>query len=116
MRTLTLRAMQQPTYLDTLLDALVTQLGILPECTHPIRDPSNLPSALREIARTAVHVGKSWACWSDGPDQYWLFVAEMPLTRGTPVLRLDQYNGTGDLRASSKWTCGDDDQWRRFGV
>jgi hypothetical protein len=37
----------------------------------------------------------------------------MPLTRGTPVLQLDQYNEAGELRASSKWQCGDDDQWRR---
>jgi hypothetical protein len=114
MRTLTLRAMQQPTYLDTLLDALVQQLRVLPEDADPIRDHNNLPPALLQIVREATHIGQSWACWANGRGQHWLFVAEMPLTRGTPLLRLDQYNGTGNLRASSRWRCGDDDQWQRY--
>jgi hypothetical protein len=32
--------MQQPSYLDTLLDALVVQVDILPEDADPIRDRS----------------------------------------------------------------------------
>lgn len=112
MRTLTLRGMQQPSYLDTLLDALVAQIGVLPENAHPIRDPGNLPAALRRIASMATHVGQSWACWANERD-HWLFVAELPLTRGTPVLQLDQYNEHGELRASSKWHCDDNDQWLR---
>ncbi len=114
MRTLTLRNMQQPSYLDTLLDALVEQLGVVPRDAYPIRDRDNLPAALRQIVRMATHVGQSWACWANEQGRYWLFVAEMPLTRGTPMLQLDQYNSTGDLRASSKWHCDDDDQWRRY--
>ena len=113
MRTLTLRSMQQPSYLDTLLDALVTQLGVIPQDADPIRDRDNLPGALRQIVKMATHVGQSWAAWADARGHCWLFVAEMPLTRGTPVLHLDQYNATGELRGSSKWRCGDDDQWRR---
>ena len=113
MRTLTLRNMQQPSYLDTLLDALVPQLCVLPEDADPIRDPANLPGALRKIVKMATHVGQSWACWTNSGGRYWLFVAEMPLTRGTPMLQLDEYNEAGDLRGSSSWQCGDDDHWRR---
>jgi len=113
MRTLTLRTMQQPSYLDALLDGLVVQMGLLPEDADPIRDRAMLPSALRQIVRMATHVGQSWASWANRRGQHWLFVAEMPLTRGTPMLQLDQYNEAGDLRASSEWQCGDDDQWRR---
>jgi len=113
MRTLTLRGMQQPSYLDTLLYALVTQLKVLPEGAYPIRDNDKLPAALRQIVRMATHVGESWGCWLDERGQHWLFVAQMPLTRGTPLLQLDQYNEVGDLQASSNWHCGDDDQWQR---
>jgi hypothetical protein len=105
--------MQQPSYLDTLLDALVMQMHIVPEDAYPIRDRENLPAPLKHIVSMATHVGQSWQCWSNERQQCWLFVAEMPLTRGTPVLQLDQYNEAGELRATSKWLCGDDDQWRR---
>lgn len=104
--------MQQPSYLDTLLDALVVQLNVLPKDAYPLRDPANLPSAVRRIVGMATNVGQSWACWADNGGQHWLFVAEIPLTRGTPLLNLDQYDGAGVLQARSKWQCGNDDQWR----
>ncbi|HEX4050224.1 MAG TPA: hypothetical protein VHY19_05035 [Steroidobacteraceae bacterium] len=116
MRTLTLRAMQQPSYLDVLLDTLVTQLHVIPEDADPIRDPNNLTPALVQIAREATHVGQSWACWANGRAQYWFFVAEMPLTRGTPLVRIDQYDGKGELQSSSRWRCDNDDQWQQCAV
>lgn len=114
MRTLTLRNMQQPSYLDTLLYSLVMELGVLPADAYPIRDPDKLPVTLRQIATMATHVGQSWGCWTDGRDKHWLFVAEMPLTRGKPLLELNRYNEAGDLRDTSNWYCDDDDKWLRY--
>jgi hypothetical protein len=105
--------MQQPSYLDTLLYSLVMQLGVLTTDAYPVRDRDKLPPALRQIARMATHVGQSWGCWTDGRERYWLFVAEMPLTRGKPLLELNRYNEAGDLRDTSNWYCDNDDQWLR---
>ncbi|HEX4023326.1 MAG TPA: hypothetical protein VHX52_01275 [Steroidobacteraceae bacterium] len=113
MRTLTLRSMQQPSYLDTLLYSIVMQLSILPADAYPIREPDKLPAGLRQIARMATHVGQSWGCWTDGRDRHWLFVAEMPLTRGKPLLELNRYDEAGDIRDTSNWYCDDNDQWLR---
>ncbi|MGH8144364.1 MAG: hypothetical protein ACREU2_17860 [Steroidobacteraceae bacterium] len=116
MRTLTLRSMQQPSYLDTVLYALVMELGVLPNDAYPVRDPEKLPPVLRQIARKATHVGQSWGCWTDERARHWLFVAELPLTRGKPVLQLDQYNESGDLGSTSNWYCDDNDKWCRFTI
>ncbi len=114
MRTLTLRAMQQPSYLDTLLYSLVMELGVLPADAYPVREPDKLPVVLRQIARMATHFGQSWGCWTDGRDRHWLYIAEMPLTRGKPLLELNRYNEAGDLRDTSNWYCDDGDQWLRY--
>ena len=113
MNTLTLAAQPRPTYLDTLLHDLVMQLCVLPRDAYSLHDREQLPAPLKKITRMATHVGQSWQYWTDGRDRHWLFVAEMPSTRGAPVLLLDQYNEAGDLRGSIRWQCGEDDQWRR---
>ena len=115
MRTLTLRSMQQPSYLDTLLYSLVMEMNVLPGDTYPVREPEKLPAALRKIIKMAVHVGQSWGCWTD-ERHHWLFIAELPLTRGKPVLQLDQYNAAGDLKETTHWYCDDNDKWCRFAV
>src|SRR5579871_2789183 len=112
MRTLTLRSMQQPSYLDTLLYTLVMELGTLSKDAFPVRDQDQLPLPLKQITKMATHVGQSWGCWLD-QGRHWLFVAEMPLTRGKPVLQLDRYNEAGDLRDTSNWFCDNDDKWQR---
>jgi len=43
MRTITLRGMQQPSYLDTLLYSLVMELGVLPADAYPVREREKLP-------------------------------------------------------------------------
>jgi len=105
--------MQQPSYLDTLLYTLVMELGVLSHDAYPVREPDKLPPAFRKIVRMATHVGQSWGCWTDGKDRHWLFIAEMPLTRGRPVLQLDRYNEAGEIRDTSNWYCDDNDQWQR---
>lgn len=115
MRTLTLRSMQQPSYLDTLLYSLVMELGVLPADAYPVRETEKLPGPLGRLVGMATHVGQSWGCWTD-ERRYWLFIAELPLTRGKPVLQLDRYDEGGDLRDTSNWYCDDTDQWRRVTV
>ncbi len=115
MRTLTLRSMQQPSYLDTLLYSLVMELGVIPADAYPVREPEKLPPPLRQLVGMATHVGQSWGCWTD-EHRHWLFIAELPLTRGRPVLQLDRYNEQGDLRDTSNWYCDDTDRWHRVTV
>ena len=115
MRTLTLRNMQQPSYLDTLLYSLVMQLGVLPADAYPVRECEKLPPPLRRIVETTTHVGQSWGCWTD-ERRHWLFIAKLPLTRGKPILHLNRYNEAGDLRETSNWYCDDKDRWQRVTV
>ena len=112
MRTLTLRNMQQPSYLDTVLYSLVMEMGVLPRDAYPVRQSEKLPRRLREIAETNTHLGNSWGCWTDDRC-HWLFIANLPLTRGRPVLHLNRYDAGGDLRETSYWCCDDNDQWQR---
>ena len=112
MRTLTLRNMQQPSYLDTLLYSLVMDLRVLPADAYPVRECEKLPPPLRGIVETTTNVGQSWGCWTD-ERHHWLFIAELPLTRGKPVLQLSRYNEAGDRRETSNWYCDDKDQWQR---
>jgi hypothetical protein len=115
MRTLTLRNMQQPSYLDTVLYSLVMQQDVLPADAYPVRESEKLPSPLRRIVEMTTHVGQSWGCWTD-ERHHWLFIAKLPLTRGKPVLHLSRYNEAGDLGETSKWHCDDKDQWHRVAV
>jgi hypothetical protein len=115
MRTLTLRNMQQPSYLDTLLYSLVMELGVLPADAYPVRDCEKLPPPLKAIVEMMAPVGQSWGYWTDD-SRHWLFIAKLPLTRGKPVLHLNRYSEEGDLRETSKWYCDDKDQWQRVTV
>ena len=115
MRTLTLRGMQQPSYLDTLLYSLVMELAVLPKDAYPVRELEKLPGTLKRIVGMATHVGQSWGCWTD-ERRHWLFIAELPLTRGRPVLQLDRYDEAGDLRDTTNWYCDENDQWHRVTV
>lgn len=112
MRTLTLRNMQQPSYLDTLLYSLVMGMGVLPRDAYPVRQPEKLPAGFKEIVETNARLGKSWGCWTDDRG-HWLFIASLPLTRGRPVLHLNRYDAGGNLRDTSYWCCDDNDQWQR---
>jgi hypothetical protein len=108
--------MQQPSYLDTVLYTLVMEMRVLPSDAYPLRDIEKLPPALRQIAKKTTTVGQSWGCWTDERGRHWLFVAELPLTRGKPVLQLDRYNEGGDLGSTSNWYCDDNDKWCRFEI
>ncbi len=112
MRTLTLRNMQQPSYLDTLLYSLVMGMRVLPPDAYPVRQCEKLPPRLKEIVETNTQLGKSWGCWTDDRG-HWLFIASLPLTRGTPVLHLNRYDAGGNLRDTGHWCCDHNDQWQR---
>jgi hypothetical protein len=112
MRTLTLRTMQQPSYLDTLLYSLVMDMGVLPQDAYSLRQSDKLPPVLRRIVETNARLGRSWGCWTDDRG-HWLFIANLPLTQGRPVLHLSCYDAGGNLRETSHWCCDDNDQWQR---
>jgi hypothetical protein len=105
--------MQQPSYLDTVLYGLVMELGKLPRDAYPERERGRLPPPMRWIVeRTPTEEGQSWGCWTDD-NHYWLFIAKLPLTRGTPILHLRQYDEAGELQETTSWSCDDKDQWQR---
>ena len=121
MHTVSLRALQHPSHVDELLTELVQSVDeLIPEGAYQILDQSSLPTALRRLARYALHTGHSWACWVDDNGRAWLFLAEMSLTlsreSGVPVLQVDQYGEDGQIRDTGKWIAAGDGKWQRCGA
>jgi hypothetical protein len=118
METKRLRAIQQPSHVERLLDAYITRGNALPENAYQIRDPEALPLSLRGVVLQAAQEGRVWACWAYGP-QIWLFTAEMSLPlsreRGAPVLCINRYGERAELTEASSWVVDPGGQWRRCG-
>lgn len=114
METMRLRAIQQPSSVEKLLDSFV--MDNLPEGTRKLRDRSELSAILQRIVLKATKQEKAWSAWSND-HQIWLFVAEMSLPlsreRGLPVLQIDCYGEYGELMKSASWVRNRDDKWRR---
>jgi hypothetical protein len=116
--TLRLRTIQQPSRVERLLEACVVRGSLLPEGAYQIRDPDALPSDLQRILVRETEKGQVWACWAYGL-RTWLFTCEMPLAssreRGVPVLKVNLYDETGDLRDTGTWLADLERKWRRCG-
>ena len=93
-----LRALQQPSYIDGLMESLVKSLNVVPEDALPLYW-NELPAAMQELAREARKAGRSSCCWMLPGLHVWLFIGEMSLPlsreRGAPVLQLWYYRETG---------------------
>jgi hypothetical protein len=116
METKRLRAIQQPSHLERLLDAFITRSDVVPKDAYQIRDPSAVMPLLRSILVQAAAEGRVWACWEYGAQQ-WLFTAEMSLElsreRRTPVMGIKRYNDHGELTEAANWMLAPDGLWRR---
>lgn len=106
METLRLRRIQQPSYLERLLEALIARGSLVPAEAYQIRDPGAVPLALRRIVAKAVEEGHVWSCWADN-FHFWLFACEMSLSlsreRGSPVLNVSRYDEAGELTEAGPW-------------
>jgi hypothetical protein len=116
METLKLRRIQEPSRIESLLQAYVLRARVLPGDAYPVRDPRELPSTLRAIVARAEEHGEVWSCWTRG-SKVWLFTCHMPLSasreRGAPVLEVHQYGEDAELRDSGIWRYDPLGTWSR---
>ncbi len=106
METLKLRRIQEPSRIESLLQAYVSRACILPGDSHQVRDPRELPQCLRAVIARVEERGEVWSCWTRG-SKIWLFTCHMPLfasrERGAPVLEVQQYTEDAELKDSGIW-------------
>ncbi len=111
-----LRTLLQPSQVERLLETLISHGGLLPEGSYQIRDPSALPPPLQRVLIRAGLEGRVWAAWATSYET-WLFTCEMSLPlsreRGAPVLQVNQYGESGELKDAGSWTTDPDDRWCR---
>jgi hypothetical protein len=116
METRRLRHIQQPSQIETLLDALITRGCVLPKDAFQIRDANSLPNPLQRVVARAKEEGRVWSCWATNHD-IWVFTCEMSLPlsreRGAPVLLVNRHGETGELTDSGSWTTDPQGKWQR---
>jgi hypothetical protein len=117
METRRLRIIQHPAHTEKLLEALVMRGGLAPKDGHQVRDPAALPPQLKAVVARAAEEGRVWGCWS-GTHETRLFTCEMSLPlsreRGAPVLLVNRYDESGELRDAGTWMTDPEGKWRRF--
>jgi hypothetical protein len=116
METLRLRKIQQPSEVERLLEAFVSRGSYLPKECYQVRDPRELSSQLRRVLADEAQQGHVWACWVNA-FQTWLFTCEMSLVasreRGAPVLKVNRYDETGELKETGTWLADKQGTWTR---
>jgi hypothetical protein len=115
MQTNRLRKLQQPSRIETLLEALISRSDLLPAGAYQVRDVASLPQGLRRIANLATEKGRVWSCWAHS-FRTWLFTGEMSLAmsreRAAPVLQVDLFDEDG-IKDSGQWTPDRAGKWCR---
>ncbi len=118
METVRLRRIQEPSQVERLLEAYTSRSGLLSKDSHQIRSSRALSPQLQRVVTGAGEKGHVWACWADS-HHTWLFTGEMSPAlsreRGAPVLRVDQYDETGELKDSGAWFSDQQGKWSRCG-
>jgi hypothetical protein len=118
MKTATLRTLQHPTRIATLLDSLVRARQWVPPGAPKLGRRGELSEHLLRLAINAVRLDGAWQAWMcyDGVR---LFVAEMSLElsreRGCPALKVSYFNGEAELQNYSHWIQLADGTWQQCG-
>jgi hypothetical protein len=106
METVRLRRIQEPSRVETLLEAYISRAHILPEGAYQVRDRTALPNRLQTIVSQASSDGHVWSAWARGA-HFWLFTCEMSLPlsreRGAPVLIVRLHNEDAEVIDSGIW-------------
>jgi hypothetical protein len=106
METLRLRRIQEPSQVESLLEAYISRARILPEGAYQVRDRRELPNRVQAIVSRTKALAQVWSGWVRGA-HVWLFICEMSLPlsreRGTPVLIVRLYNEDGEVVDSGTW-------------
>jgi len=116
METLRLRLIQEPSRVESLLEAFIARACILPEGAYHVRDRRELPNSVQPIVSRAIVQGQVWSGWARGA-QIWLFTCDMSLPlsreRGRPVLAVRVYGEDADLKDSGTWRYDPLGTWSR---
>ena len=116
MEALGLRAVQRPSYVGRLLQALVSHRNLVPKDCQQILSVRELSPPLRRIVALASATGHVWACWADNFHTR-LFTCEMSLPlsrkRSAPVLEVSVYDEAGELKEAGAWVAAQDGNWSR---
>ena len=116
METLRLRRIQEPSRVESLLEAYISRTGVLPEDAYRVRDQNGLPGQVQSVVSRAIAQGHVWSGWVRGA-RIWLFTGEMSLPlsreRGAPVLLVRLYNEDGQVADSGIWRYDFAGTWSR---
>jgi len=116
METLRLRRIQEPSRVESLLEAYISRARILPEGAYQIRDRRELPNRVQTIVSRARTQGQVWSAWARGA-HFWLFTCEMSLPlsreRGSPVLMVHLHNEDGEVMDTGTWRYDPLGSWSR---
>jgi hypothetical protein len=116
METVRLRKIQERSQLERLLDALASRGGLVPQGSFQIRAPRALSPQLQRVVSRATQAGHVWSCWAD-TEHAWLFTCQLSESRSreraTPVLEVERFDETGELKETGAWEVDEEGRWRR---
>ncbi len=119
METMRLRAIQQPSHVEALLESLATGQGLVPADAYPIGGLTRLPPELRILVHRMQGEEIAWRAWTD--DRHvWLLSGELSLPlsreRRCPVLQIRCYDEDARLLESAVWLQARGTTWERCGA
>jgi hypothetical protein len=119
MDTMRLRAIQQPSRVEALLESFALGQGLLPPAARPLFDFDDLPRELQLLIRRSGSDAHAWRAWSD--DRHvWFLCGELSLPlsreRGRPVLRISQYDEEAQMLEAAMWLHSHGERWDRCSV
>jgi hypothetical protein len=116
METVRLRAIQQPSRIERLLVAFALRSGIVNPDGHMLRDQRAVPAVLQSVIFQAMRMDRAWCAWKYN-SRIWLLTCEMLLERsrehGSPVLDVQLYDESGELKDNAWWLVDGEGAWRR---
>ncbi len=116
METLKLRRIQEPSRVESLLEAYIAHSNRLPDGAYQVRDRTGLPKRVQAIVIRALTQGQVWSAWARAA-HIWLFTCEMSLPlsreRRAPVLIVHLHDEDGELTDSGTWRYDPHGTWSR---
>jgi hypothetical protein len=106
METMRLRAIQQPSSVEELLESYASSRLLLPAEARRITELQELSPELRSLVRRMQGEEQAWCAWSD--DRYIWFISgelSLPLSRErrSPVLHIRRYDEEATLQETGSW-------------
>jgi hypothetical protein len=116
METMRLRAIQQPSRVEELLESYAASRRLVPADAYAIRSIDDLTPELRALVRRQDEE-HAWRAWSD--DRHvWFLSGELSLPlsreRRLPVLHIHRHDEEGRLEESGVWLNVRDTIWEQL--